>query len=356
MAETGFEKTEDPTPRRLEEARRDGNVARSADLSAACVLLAAMLLLYAMGGRLAIGLRRVVAHALGAEPGANPTRADDVAQVLAFNGRIVMVAVGPLVLGLAVVALAATVGQVGFLVTARPLQPNFARMSPARGLRNLVDVRAGVRLVMSLAKVLLIAAVAALASAAQMPRVLALAELEPAPMVAAAAEIVFTVGVRLALLLLLLALLDYAFQRWQRQRDLRMTRQEVKEELRRMEGDPLVRQRRTRVARELAMQRIGHVVPRADVVVTNPTHFAVALRYDSATMRAPRVVAKGADLLAQRIRQLATLHGVPLVERRELARAIYAHVAIGQEVPPEYYGAVAEVLAYVYRLSGRRSA
>lgn len=123
-----------------------------------------------------------------------------------------------------------------------------------------------------------------------------------------------------------------------------------------MEGDPLVKQRRTRVARQIAMQRIAQQVPSADVIVTNPTHYAVALRYDSETMRAPKVIAKGADFLAMRIRQIAATHGIPIVERKPLAQALYAGVEIGQEVPPEHYTAVAEILAYVYRLGERRSA
>jgi flagellar biosynthetic protein FlhB len=146
------------------------------------------------------------------------------------------------------------------------------------------------------------------------------------------------------------------FQSWKREQDLRMSKHEVKEEMKRMEGDPLVKQRRTRVARQLALQRIGQAVPKADVVVTNPTHFAVALKYDNQSMRAPKVVAKGADFMAMRIRQLAVANGVPLVERKELARALYRTVEIGQEIPPEFFNAVAEILAYVYRLSGKRSA
>ena len=158
------------------------------------------------------------------------------------------------------------------------------------------------------------------------------------------------------MVLLVLGLLDYAFQRWQHEKDLRMSKQEVKEDMKRMEGDPLVKQRRTRIARQLALQRIGQAVPKADVVVTNPTHFSVALKYDSKTMTAPKVVAKGADFLAMRIRQIALANGVPLVERKEIAQALYKSVEVGQEVPPQLYNAVAEVLAYVYRLGGRKTA
>ncbi len=149
---------------------------------------------------------------------------------------------------------------------------------------------------------------------------------------------------------------DYIYQRWQRSRDLRMSKQEIKEEMRRMEGDPQMKARRARVARQLALQRINQSVPRADVVVTNPTHYAVAMQYDSKTMKSPKVVAKGADFLAMRIRQIAMANGIPLVERKAVAQALYKGVEVGQEVPPEFYNAVAEILAYVYRLSGRKTA
>ena len=209
---------------------------------------------------------------------------------------------------------------------------------------------------MSVGKIAIIISLAGFVIAQEMPRILVLAELETTAMFKASVGLVFSLAVKLALLLVLLAVLDYVYQRWQHERDLLMTKQEVKEEMKRMEGDPLIRQRRTRVARQLALQRIGHAVPQADVVVTNPTHFAVALRYESGRMKAPKVVAKGADYLAMRIRQLAAAHDVPLVERRELAQAMYRSVEVGQEVPPQFYNAVAEILAYVYRLKGKQAA
>jgi flagellar biosynthetic protein FlhB len=166
-------------------------------------------------------------------------------------------------------------------------------------------------------------------------------------------HLVYRLAVRLGLVLLVLALLDYAYQRWNWWRHLKMTKQEIKDELRNMEGDPLIRQRRRRAQLQLAIQRISAAVPQSDVVVTNPTEFAVALAYDEQTMAAPRVTAKGQDFLALRIRQLAQQHGVPIVQRPPLARALYAAVEVGQEVPPMFYRAIAEVLAYVYQLSGR---
>lgn len=356
MADNDFEKTETPTPRRREEARQEGNVARSSDLTAACILLASVLLLYLSGRRMMECMSLLLKRFLMPDQMSNPTRIDGIGADLALAGKMVVETMWPLVLGIVVVALVATLGQVGFLFTTKPLQPNFGRMSPLRGVKNLVDIRAGVRLVMGLAKIVAIAAVAAIVIVGDIPQIITLAELETKPIFTAAADLVFALGIKLSLLLLLLAMFDFAFQKWQRERDLRMTKQDVKEELKRMEGDPLIKHRRARVARQLALQRIGHAVPKADVVVTNPTHYAVALNYDSKAMKAPKVTAKGADYLATRIRQLAAVHGVPMIERRELAQAMYKTVEVGQEVPPQYYGAIAEILAYVYRLGGLRSA
>jgi flagellar biosynthetic protein FlhB len=211
------------------------------------------------------------------------------------------------------------------------------------------------RLGMSLGKVALVVAVAATSVYFDIARIANISQLALMPMLGAISEIVFWMALKIALVLLFLAVVDYIFQRWKKDEDLKMSKQEVKEEMKRMEGDPLIKQRRQRVARQLALQRINQAVPGADVVVTNPTHFAIALKYDSAEMAAPKVVAKGADYLAARIRQLAAQHGIPIIERKELARGLYHSVDPGQQIPPEYYQAVAEILAYVYGLT-RQSA
>jgi len=355
MAENDSERTEAPTPRRREEARRQGNVARSVDLTAAIALLAAVVLLDFFGLRILHGLQNSLRLMLGPS-GGNPTRADDLRQVLSHASQMFFAAAAPLVLSLSAVALLATMGQVGFLFTTQPLEPSWSKLNVLRGLAGLFDARSGMRAVMSMAKVALILSLAAWWVIGQVPHMLALCEHQALPIFGIICGMVYSLALKLAALLLILGIFDYAFQHWKRERDLRMTKQELKEELKRMEGDPATKQRRLRVARQLIMQRINHAVPKAHVVVTNPTHFAVALRYDAATMKAPKVVAKGADLMAQRIRQLAAVHGVPLVERRDLARALYRGVEVGREVPPQFYNAVAEILAYVYRLSGRRSA
>src|SRR6185295_8875298 len=170
-----------------------------------------------------------------------------------------------------------------------------------------------------------------------------------------AVELMLTLSLRAALVLLVLAVFEYGFQRWQHERDLRMSKREIREELKRYEGDPRIRERRRAIQQQLALQRMILGVPNATVVITNPTHLAVAVRYEK-SMEAPVVVAKGAELLARRIREAAQDHGIPIVERKDLARALYRSVDVGQSIPPDLYQAVAEILAYVYRLKGLATA
>jgi flagellar biosynthetic protein FlhB len=158
---------------------------------------------------------------------------------------------------------------------------------------------------------------------------------------------------RVGVAMLIIAIIDYAFQRWRHERDLRMSKQDIKEEMRRMDGDPKIKLRRRQVALANLKRKLKKDVPTADVVVTNPTEFAIALKYDSAAMHAPRVIAKGQGLIAQRIREIAIEAGVPILERKPLARALYKLVEVGQEIPEQFYSAVAEILAYVYELSGK---
>ena len=357
MAESALgEKTEAPTPRRRQEARREGNVARSTDLTAACILLASVMLLYWFGEKLMTSLKLTMEMMLSAGMAANPTRADDIAALPSFAGRLIVTAVAPLMLGAMAVGLLITVMQVGLVVSAAPLQPKLSKLSPLRGVKNLFSRQAAVRLLMIVGNIVLISTIAAVLIAFEIDSLLKLAQLEVLAAFSLVGGIVFRLALRLALVLIVLAIIDYAFQRMNHEHEMKMTKQELKEELKRMDGDPLVKQRRSRVARQLAMQRMAQAVPGADVVVTNPTHYSVALKYDPQTMSAPKVVAKGADFMAMRIRQIAVSHGIPLIERKELARGLYATVEVGQQVPPEHYNAVAEILAYVYRISNRQTA
>lgn len=354
MPDTG-EKSEAPTPRRRQEARDEGNVARSSDFSAATTLLGAMLLMGLFARQLFEGMRLLVASMLGGQWQISPVVVDDAHNWLGVVTLIGVKILLPIVAGLFVLSIMVNVVQFGVVFTLKPLSPNFNKLSPAKGLKNLFSKRAVMRLIMALAKVFIVVAVAAICIVFDLPKVMTLIQLEAAPLLKAAATVVWAVAIKIALVLMVLAILDLIYQRWQHEQDMKMSKQEVKEEMKRMEGDPLTKQRRARVARQLAMQRVNQAVPGADVVVTNPTHFAIALKYDD-SMAAPKVVAKGADLMAMRIRQLAAANAVPIVERPPLARALYRQVEVGQEIPAEFYSAVAEILAYVYQLNQSRKA
>ncbi|MEM1209897.1 MAG: flagellar biosynthesis protein FlhB [Planctomycetota bacterium] len=347
------EKTEDPTTRKLQDARQDGNVAKSTDMAAAATLLAAVVALFFLGERLVMEIAEATRTLLADDFAGNATRVEDLRELAAYSGLMMVRIVGPLALIVFIVAVIVMLGQVGFLLSTKAITPKPGRLNPIKGIANLFNLRAAMRFVMSVGKITIIAVVAGIVIVLDLPEIIHVVELAALQGLAVTGSMLFWLGIKLAAVLLILAILDLAYQRYQRWEDLKMTKQDVKDEMKRMEGDPMVRQRRARVARQLAMQRLSAAVPTADVVVTNPTHYAVALKYDGGKMGAPKVVAKGVDLLAVRIRQLAAQHGIAIVERPPLARALYAAVEIGHEVPGEHYTAVAEVLAYVYRLNGQ---
>ena len=351
MPDDAGDKTEAPTPRRRQEAREEGNVAKSTDLTAAAMLMAACLVLWLGGDRLLVHGRDVLVSMLGGSATPHPARAEGVVQILGIGGWAMVEALGPLLLAVMAIGIIVMAVQVGPVLSAKPITPSLNKLNPAKGFKNIFGLRAAVRLGMSLGKVIIVGAVAAWVIRDELPAVLQLAGLEVGPAFVASAQLTFALAIKLAAVLLVLALLDYAYQKWQQEQDLKMTKQEVREEHKRMDGDPSIKQRRQRVARQLAMQRLSGSVPTADVIVTNPTHFAVALKYTAGEMAAPKVVAKGADFMAMRVRQLAAQHSIPVVERPPLARALFAGCEVGQQVPPEHYAAVAEVLAYVYRLA-----
>ena len=350
-ADTG-DKTEAPTPRRLQEAREKGQVARSMDLSAAIGLLAGMLLLNWYGSTILRSFMAMTRQSLNLEeaPTNGWTVIDFAGRLFIKHGSAILL---PFFLVLVVVAVVSNLAQVGFIFSGQPITPALSKLSPIKGVARLFSKRTAMRLLMSLTKVGVISVIAFITIKGFIPQLVGLSGLSFSEVVGRAANLVFILGLRIAVVLVILALFDYAYQRWQHQQDLRMSKEELKEELKRMEGDPIMRQRRRGVARQLAMQRMSQAVPKADVVITNPTELAVALKYDHDEMPAPKVVAKGAGYIAQRIRDLANEHGVPIVERKPLAQTLYKACDVGDYVPPELYKAVAEVLAYIFELAGK---
>jgi flagellar biosynthetic protein FlhB len=241
------------------------------------------------------------------------------------------------------------------LFSSKPLEPKMNRISPLAGVKRLFSPRGLVELAKGLFKVAMVAYVTYLTIAAEVSEFVTYMDMEVGQIFGLSGDVILTLGYRIVLLLLIMAILDYAFQRWDYEKNLRMTKQEVKEELKQQEGDPQQRARVRSLQREMSQRRMMGDVEQADVVVTNPTHIAVALKYKSDTMDAPIVLAKGQRLVAERIKELAREAGVPLVENKPLARALFKTAQIGEQIPEELFKAVAEVLAFVFQLRRRKA-
>lgn len=348
-AEAG-EKTEPATPRRRNEARGRGQVARSQDLVAAVLLLAGLVTLRYMGPDIWNGMGALLVAALDFQGGVQAGDTVVLSVALFLRAAVLML---PFFVIIAISAIVISYLQIGWLFTFSPVRPAFGKLDPIQGLQRLLSARSMMATAIGVGKVLIILFVAYGAVWGALPSVVHAANIGAVETVSLCGQLVFSIGVRAAIALLALGLLDWWWQRHRFERDLRMTKEEVKDELRSMEGDPVVKRRQRQLQMQLATQRLRRDVPRADVVVTNPTHYAVALAYDSETMPAPKLIAKGADELALRIREIAKEFGVPIVERKPLARALYETVQVGHFIPEEFYRAIAELLAYVYELSGR---
>ncbi|HLL88695.1 MAG TPA: EscU/YscU/HrcU family type III secretion system export apparatus switch protein, partial [Tepidisphaeraceae bacterium] len=260
----------------------------------------------------------------------------------------------PLVLGLMLIGVVVNGLQVGLNFNTKRLTPNLAALNPLKGLRNLIGGGRGpVPVLINLVKFAAIAFVAYTALRDRMGQIVTAQQLEFLQIFRLGADVVYAIAIRVGILLLVLALCDYFYKRWKIEKDMKMTKQQVKDELRSMDGDPQVKSRRRQIALDMVKKSMRKTVPTADVIVTNPTHYAIAIKYDATTMNAPRVVAKGKGPLAKHIREIAIAHGIPILERKPLARALYKLVDVGGEVPEQFYSAVAEILAYVYELSGK---
>jgi len=349
MAGYADDRTEPATPRRRREARASGQVARSHDLTVAVLLLAGFIALALVGPPIWFSLLAITQASLDAGS------ASSVEEVLPFAAAVAVESfkrLAPLLLILLGATLVSLLAQTGFLLTGQPLIPSLGKISPLSGIRRLFSVRSVMLAVVNFAKVLVVGVVAYLTLSGSTAAVLYAFNFEFEDLFTLGSSLTYRLGMRLSVALLILALFDYAWQRYRHEKDLRMTKEEVKDELRSMEGNPDIKRRQRQIQLQMAMRRLRKEVPKADVVVTNPTHVAVAIRYDAETMYAPQVVAKGADELALRIRQLAVEFGVPIVARPPLARALYESVAVGEYVPERLYRAIAEILAYVYELTG----
>lgn len=348
MADDMGERTEQPTAKRLEETRGRGQVAKSTDLSAAIELSGAVILLALLGSFLVEslgGLMRTILEHDWKSGGPDLDSTYDLLGSIVLRGSLAAL---PFLGIMVLIAWLSQVSQIGLLFTLHPLEPKLDRLDPVKGLGRMFGTRNLVKTLMGFIKLTAVIIIAWMVLRGRMHQVAILPSLSFLQVVRAIIEMLVELAAWLLSTLFIIGIVDYLYQRWQHIRDLRMTRQQVQDERRAMEGDPQIKGRRMRMAREIALQRVNRQVPEATVVVTNPTHFSVAIKYND-QMRAPIVVAKGVDHMALRIRQVAKLNAVPVVERPPLARGLYYGVDEGREIPQEFYQAVAELLAYVYR-------
>jgi flagellar biosynthetic protein FlhB len=355
MAEdSDLERTEPASARRIEQAREKGQVARSRELTTVAILLAAGGSLIFMGGGLMEHLRALMRNSLTMDRAVifNP---EQMLQQLHLHALDILLAILPFLGLMIVVTVASSVAISGWLFTTQSLVPDFGRLSPLKGVKRIISWSGIVEMFKAIGKSALIGGVALWIVWQNVDGVVSLvAEPLDSGLPHLARMIGFTFMAASASMLLIVAI-DVPFQLWNHAKQLRMTKEEVRQESKETEGDPHVKARIRQLQREAARRRMMSEVPKADVIVTNPTHYAVALRYQEGKMGAPQVVAKGAALLAQRIRELGEENRVPILESPPLARALYRHAELGEEIPAKLYTAVAEVLAYVYQLRRYRT-
>jgi flagellar biosynthetic protein FlhB len=354
QGDSGQERTEQPTGKRLEQAREQGQVPRSVELSTAAVLLLAGAGLHFMGGRLGLQLHDLMRSGLSLS---REDSLDESRAVGIFANELMhaIITCAPL-LGLTLVAaFLAPIAIGGWNISFQALAPNFDKLNPVSGFQRMFSSRSVVELAKAFAKFLFIASVAGWLLWSHSGELMGLSSEPIDSALAHAAALAGHAFLVLAGTMGLIAAIDVPLQLWQHNQKLKMSRQEIKDEAKESDGSPEMKGRIRRAQQELARRRMMQEVPKANVIVTNPTHFAVALKYDEKRMRAPIVVAKGADEIAARIRAVATEHNVPIFEAPPLARALHHHVDLGGEIPSNLYVAVAQVLTYIYQVKAARN-
>jgi flagellar biosynthesis protein FlhB len=344
------DKTEPATQRRRDDARDEGRVAKSTDMISALVMLVSLLILRVAAPYLFRMLTEIMQETFGNLHSRTVSTESISSLVVWYGSRFGMLCM-PILLGTGAIALVANVTQVGLRVTPKAIKPDFTRIDPLKGITKLVSIRSLVELAKSIAKVGLVGYFVYAFLKNEYPSLMGLSGMSVQGIGLTLADMCWRLLVRGCIVMFVIGALDYIYQRLQFEQSLKMTKQEVKDEFKRSEGDPQIKSRMRQRFRELARRRMVQDVAKADVVITNPTHIAVALKYDSENMGAPTVVAKGQRLLAEKIKAVAAENRVPIVENKPIARLLYKTVEVGQQIPDDLYQAVAEILAYVYQLN-----
>jgi len=350
--EQGQEKTEKPTSRRINEARKEGNVARSMEMNSAAILVAGMSTLVLFGGWV---LNRLMSMSMGVF-----MRLDEVGvDVANFQGYIkgtafwLVKTLLPFFLTVMVTGILINLLQIGPLFSTKAVKPKLSKLNPVKGLKNLFNQQAAVRLVMNVLKLIVIGFVAYQVVKAASSQFIPLMDSSIGAIFLFLTRTILKVAIWTIAILILIGLIDLIYQRWKYTETLKMSKQEVKEETKMTEGDPKVKSKIRQVQFQIAFNTMIKELPNADVIVTNPVHVAVALKYHGGDMNAPKVVGKGKRKLAERIKAIAREHDIPIVENPPLARALYKSCSVGDEIPGQFYQDVAEILAHIYQLKGQ---
>ena len=349
------EKTEEPTAKKLEDARKKGQVMRSTEVVTAATLLAFFFMLKIfvgfIGNRFMTSFRQTIGFI--SDYTSEPFTLNTARTIIRGSFWNIIVAAFPIMIVGLVVTIVAIVFQVKWKVTAEPLKPKFDKFNPVTGMKRLFSKDKIMDLFKSIAKVVILAYVVYSYLKNQWPLIYKMYSYTLPQAIAVIGDTVINVGIRISALFTMIAMFDLFYQKWKYHQDMMMSKQEVKDEYKNSEGDPKVKSQQKQRMQQASQRRMMQDLPNADVVITNPTHLAVAIKYDKDTNEAPVVVAKGADYLAQKIKDRARENAIEIVENKPLARMLYHNVEIGAEIPPELYQMVAEVLAYVYSLTGR---
>ena len=354
----GGEKTEEPTAKKLEDARKEGQVAKSREIANGLGILALFLVLQLWVGNMGKSFQELFETIYAEIPDTVDLIGNPIPQTAMskmFNHALVLIIqiVLPIFLVGFVIAFVSDYVQVKWKPTAKPLKPKFNKLNPASGFKKIFSVNSLVELIKSIAKILIIFYVSYSFLKDKWKQLYWLYNMSMMESVQLIGDTVIGLGIRIAAVYMILALADFAYQKYKFHKDMKMTKQEVKEEYKNQEGNPEIKGKIRQKMREVSQRRMMQSLPQADVVITNPTHYAVAIKYDQNEAPAPIVIAKGEDYLAQKIKETAREHDIEIVENKPLARMLYANVEIGAQIPPELYQAVAEVLAFVYHAKGK---
>ncbi len=355
FADSAADKTEEPTAKKLQDARKEGQVAKSQELVSGAMLFAFFLAIKLFGGYLANSFIKVFHRNYG-YISTYSVEFPQIGHISSMFGRAmldILLMTLPIFAFAIVIAVALNIFQVKWQVTSKPLQPKFSRMNPVSGFKKIISMEKLFELLKAVLKIVIIFYVAYSTLMDEIETMKILYDLDLMQAVIYISNFVVDMGIKISAVYLLIGFVDYMYQKFKFKKDMKMSKQEVKDEYKQQEGDPQVKGRIKSKMRETSMRRMMQKMPEADVVITNPTHFACAIKYDKETASAPVLLAKGADHLAQKLKDIAKEHNVPIVENKPLARMLYYNVEVDAEIPQELYQMTAEVLAYVYQLKNK---